>query len=409
MPDDPNIEDINTPEASTTDPEISQPSDVLDPLDALDTIDEPWVKELEKKIEDGDFSLSDDIDAPDLDAEPEEKTKEEVEDTELAPVIDDEPDDLAELPEETPKPDDWKKMRGIHKDNKARIKELEDKLAGKEPPAVDEGPPTLDMGLFGSFQEAVGGTAQPTEQPQVQPQQQPTVPQAGFVQPQLAQPPQYQQPPLQDTTGFTADVFMTMAKADLGEIESQAAQTAQGYVQQISPQDALTVIQRADMNAYGEHSREIASLARQRLPEIQQNYQLRIEQQNAVNGWDAQRKQALQEVAKLEGMVDPKSDQYREYASASVELAKLIPTLRVVPTAPTIIMEYMHLKQKAVQADSEIPKMQKEITKLRKKLGLSVEPEKSGNKAVSPEPVKKDAEATLREEVRELGLGSLVD
>ena len=310
-------------------------------------------------------------------------------------------DPLAGLPETHPKPDDWATMRGVHKENVQRIKDLEAQAAAApaQPPAA---PPTAPARFFGSLQDMLNGEVQPQPgAPTVQ-----TNVQHPPIQPQAGQQPFDPYANAAQIGGFApqvnaAQVFQAIASSDseYGETDPQVLATANQLMNSLSPTDVQQVIQTADLNGFGENSQAIAQAARLRLPEVQLNWQNLQQQQQAVSAWDAERQKSGQTVMTMDGMQDTSSEIYQRYMKAAAELEAQLPVLRYAQNAPTLVMEYMELQRRAELAD-KVPALQQELQKLRG----GDEPQPSGNVSGQPPAAGDTPEARLRQSLMEAGV-----
>jgi len=298
------------------------------------------------------------------------------------------------LPDDKPKRDDWKVLKGIHKEDRstisdlqAKVKELED--AKQQPQAADP------------------GTAEP---PPVLPFEMPpaVTPPAPAPTPQY-QPPPAQQPVQQQPAIPASTAAMALAKIAEGELEDTYRGEANQVLSNASPAELVGLLKQANLNEFGEYSDSVRQLASQYIPVAQANYAEKQADETAFNTFKAERTKAFEEVfAAVPALRQTESAEYKAFAVAANDLKTHIPSLQAIPRAPALVHTFMSLTTAAQgleAAEKTATELRAENTELRKKLGLETSPQRPSVPISGSQQPDETAEEELARRLSALGVG----
>lgn len=261
--------------------------------------------------------------------------------------------DEDEFPEQ-PGPDGWKKLREAYKAKKQRLVEAEQQLLAERAAKSDH------------FKPAAEPEKAPAKQDDLTPD----------------------------------DVFVALAKIENGDLDEGYRADAVRRIGEMSPGQVRDVIGKARANQYGSNSADVLKFAREALPEALATYEERARVSKERSEAEEMRRSAIAEVSKVPGMSDTKSDVYKAYVNAALDLNKAFPGYwERSPQAPVIAMRYMALVHQASLAQ-RVPELEKEVKELRLKLGIREAPSAPVGTA-APAPTE-DADSELVQSLRAL-------
>jgi hypothetical protein len=195
------------------------------------------------------------------------------------------------------------------------------------------------------------------------------------------------------------DVFVALAKIDNGDLDESYRADALRRIGEMSPSQVKDVIGKARANQFGGSSADVLKLAREALPEVLASHEERAKFSKERSEAEEIRRASIAEVSKAPGMSDTKSDVYKAYVNAALDLNKAFPGFwERSPQAPVIALRYMALIHQASLAQ-RVPELEKEVKELRLKLGIRESPSAPAGAAKA---TKEDADEELIQSLRVL-------
>jgi hypothetical protein len=227
----------------------------------------------------------------------------------------------------------------------------------------------------------------------------------GVQQPVPAAPQMQQQGADQVTPQLPSPEYALniLVKAEQGEATEEERQGAENAMQFYTPAQLRDVIGRARAGYYGANGKDIAKMARERLPEVQAAYEQHREQQQVEQAILGGRKQSLEKIKAIPGMADKTSEVYKGYLVAAQTLDKRIPGFfNMLVDAPELVHEYQQLITRA-QAGEKVAELQSENARLKQQLESIRGPQAAGLPAATS-GVKKTPEQEFAEGMAALGV-----
>ena len=256
-----------------------------------------------------------------------------------------EPDPVDELPESNPSPDHWRTMREQYKALKAKV---------TAQPAPAAKPVDVPDPLATPASVAAPPIAAPDKPAPAQPHYEPEF------------------------------LFETMAKAAAGEVSKAIGKQAEeAILASLSPAQVQQMLRAAKDGAFGDRSAEVVEIARDMMPMVVAQQDVKREQQAAWERHSQARNDAWAKVATaLPDLKNTASPIHAAFKTAAAELEREIPGLWSIPHAPLIVQEYLDMMQAkagVTAAKSEAERLAKENAELKKRLGVVTRPLPSGN------------------------------
>ena len=254
-----------------------------------------------------------------------------------------EQDPVDELPESNPSPDHWRTMREQYKALKAKV--------AAQPAPVDK---PVETAAAPPPAERVTVPPAPEKPPTAQPHYEPEF------------------------------LFETMAKAAAGEVSKDIGKQAEeAIIAGLSPAQVQQMLRAAKDGAFGDRSPEVVEIAREMLPMVVAQQDVKREQQAAWERHSQARNDAWAKVATaLPELKNTASPIHAAFKTAAADLEREIPGLWAIPHAPLIVQEYLDMMQAKTQvttAKAEADALKKENAELKKRLGVVTRPLPSGN------------------------------
>lgn len=270
-------------------------------------------------------------------------------------------EDLLDLPESNPKPDDWKVMRERY--NKMKQELRDSKKTTPVPEAM--------------------------------------IPDFSRTAPEPVKQEDNKQ---KYSADFLIDVLI---KHEEGELDAGYKAEAEEALAKTNPRDIVEVIRKARAGFYGEKSAEVEDTARRYLPEVQANWENVKAEQQASKQAEILRSQSWNEVfTKNPELKDRNSSTYNSFKEASGVLQNTFPELWNRPNAPQIISEFVEMKNSAnnyMTVKTENEKLRTKIKQLENRLGIVQGPPSQGRAPDIDENQKLSNEKQLERDLAELG------